>query len=286
MVTCTVAVIRRAFCWVFSWVFTNWFTTWPHKSFFWRSMGGETILHRFTQLLFKTVIFWYSRSICRLPLPCSYCFLSYWCSWDPKFRELRQLQRSEKRLTFWTGSARSASAGEGSRQKCMVRDREKAPYSHCWVCLATPSILHLPAHNWGQIFAWFLSPNFRLLWKVDYKNKVEFKCLMERRNRWPRNHLLALYLVYFSFKVFSFTSVLLLVLCMNRVKCWCIYYKLYYAVRKTSTSQCYQYDSTASECSFHLHYQLYNFVVFLVYFLWVPQSSKCIQVSKVHLTNN
>lgn len=113
MVTCTMAVIRRVFCWVFNWVFTNRFTTWPHKSFFWRSMGAETALHHFTQLRFKTVIFWYSRSTCRLPLPFFYRFpcTSHWCSWDPKFRELHQLQTREKRLTFWTDSACSDSAG-------------------------------------------------------------------------------------------------------------------------------------------------------------------------------
>lgn len=173
--------------------------------------------------------------------------------------------------------------GWGNRQKCMVRDREKAPYSYCWVCLDSPSVLHLPAHNWGQTFAWFLPANFRLLWKTDYKNKVEFKCLMQRKNRWPRNHLLALSWVYFSFKVFSFTSVLLSGCCA-----WaeakvdiCITDCTMQFLRPAHHSAT-SVNSTASECSFHLNYHLHNFVV-LVYFLWVPQSSKCIQVSEVHL---
>lgn len=101
--------------------------------------------------------------------------------------------------------------------------------------------------------------------------------LLWERNR---NYMFAICLHYFSFKRFTFISAVVRLLCINRDKCWhficfeVVLCKLY--DQHTTVLPMWEHYFRTHP---HLNYQPCNFTVFLT----VPPSSKCIQISKVHL---
>lgn len=131
-------------------------------------------------------------------------------------------------------------------------ERGNGGSSHCWVYLNTPSVLNLLKLHVGQTFAGFLLKKFILQSKTDYKNHVEFKyqlhMLLPDRNRnyvcnLPRLFIFQGFYVYFLHFCQSIVHKEIQILIFH------VFWSLYDVIYMTSTSQCYQYDSTTSECN-------------------------------------
>lgn len=98
--------------------------------------------------------------------------------------------------------------------------------------------------------------------------------------------MFAICLDYLSFRVFMFTfCTFVRVLCIKRYKYWyfmcfevCMVEFIWPAHHSATNMTALLQNAT--HC---LNYQPYNFTVFIICFLTVCQSSKCIQISKVHL---